>query len=371
MISLNDLTREPTQDETSQTIFNLLGGMGFPITAWQPGNAGRTLVELISKLLGSVPLSIRQIAEMSILSRSTGAWLTLYAAQFYQVERQSSVFAVGTLKLANNTGSTKTYVAGQLLAKSSTGKLFRNVAAFSVDNGATASVDWVAEQPGYSYNVGTGSITELSTPIPGISITSPAIGTTGTWLTTYGAEEESDERLRLRCSGKWGELALGSPDAAYTKWCLDASSQVTAVTVSTPGYAGIVRIRLGGPAGGVPSSAVDAVIDLLEGTSDGKLRRALCATLDVASAVTLAIPVSGTVKVTKARKAAIPAEVETRLLAYFAGISIGGEVRRAQIFEEIMTPVGVLDLNLLIPLSNVGLAADQKAKLQLNLTYTT
>lgn len=371
MISLNDITREPTQDETSQTIFNLLGAVGFPVTAWQPGNPGRTFVELISKMLGSLPLSIRQVAEMGILARSAGAWCTLYAAQFYNVERQAAVFAVGTLRLANNSGSTKTYAAGELLATSSTGKLYRNVNAISIDDGDTLDDSWTAEQPGYAYNVNAGAITSLSTPIPGITITSPAVGTTGTWLTTYGAEEESDERLKLRCTGKWAEFALGSPDAAYTKWCLDASSQITAVTVSTPGYGGIIKIRLGGPAGGVPSSAVDAVNDLLDGTTDGRLRRALCATLDVASAVTLAIPVTGTVKVTKARKAAIPAEVETRLLAYFAAIPIGGEVKMAQIFEEIMTPVGVLDLTLLTPAVNVGLSADQKASLSLNLTYTT
>lgn len=371
MISLDDLTREPTEDETSQSVFNLLASAGFPVTAWQLGTPGRTLVELVGKFLSSLPLSIRQIAEMGLLSRSAGSWLTLYAQQRYGIDRAAAIFARGTLQLTNATAGTLTYDPQELIAASSTGKLFRNTGAISIAAGATASVTFEAEQPGYLYNVNAGSITKLATPHPGLTVTSPAIGTTGTWLTVYGADEESDDRLRTRCQGRWGELSLGSPDRAYQKWVLDASAQVTKVTVSTPGYGGIIRIRLAGPSGGVLSSVVDDVSDYLEGVTDGTLRRALCATLDIASASTLTIPITGTVTVSPGKIRTAKPAIEARLLAYFASIPIGGQVRAAQILEEIMVPAGVVDCALVTPAANIGLSTDQTAAASISLVYTT
>lgn len=371
MLSLSDLVRVPTKDEVAQTTLNLLASFGFPVTSWQSGGAGRALVDLTASLFTNLPVSVQQIAQSAFLETSEKDWLTLVASEWYDVDRLPNALTIGQLKLTNSTGTPITKQAEELIARASTGALYRNTSAVIVPANGYLHAEFSAVAPGYSYNVPATTITELATPVPGLSVSSPAVGTTGTWITSLGADVESDESLRLRCRGRWAELSFGPPILAYEKWAREASNQVTKVTVGTPGYEGIVRIRLAGPLGAVESSVVDAVSDYINGVTDGKQRRALNATLDIQSAVGLTVPVSGVVTVRAKSKSKAEAQIVSNLVALFRDLPIGGEVVRHEIVEQIMGGEGVKDVSLTTPALNIGLSPSQVAVLSYGLIFNT
>lgn len=371
MLSLSDLVRVPTKDEVKQTTLNLLASFGFPVTSWQSGGAGRVLSELTGSLFTQLPLSVQQLAQSAFIESSSGDWLTLVAWQWYRIERLPNAITVGTLKLTNSTGSPITKQAEDLIARASTGALYRNTSTVTIPANSYITTEFQAEAPGYSYNVPATTINDLATPVPGLTVSSPAVGTTGTWITTLGADTESDESLRTRCKARWAELSYGPPVLAYEKWVREASNQVTKVTVDTPGYYGIVRIRLAGPLGAVSSGVVTAVSDYIDGVTDGKRRRALNATLDIASASGLTVPVTGVVTVKAKSKSKAEAQIVSNLVSMFANLPIGGEVIRHEIVEQIMGGEGVKDVSLTTPSVNVGLSPSQVAVLSYALTYNT
>lgn len=90
-------------------------------------------------------------------------------------------------------------------------------------------VDIQALEPGVASNVPVGSITEMKTPLAGVTVSNPAVGTTGTWITSPGTDgepetDQGDAQYKRRLLLRWavaGELVTNP-----------ASGDITVVTAS-------------------------------------------------------------------------------------------------------------------------------------------
>lgn len=140
-----------------------------------------------------------------------------------------------------------------------------------------------------------------------------------TWLSQAGSDRESDEALRVRCQKKWASLAVGTTDAGFEFWALEASAQVTqAFARASATVAGRVELFLAGSAGAVGSdvvATVDAYVQPLV---------PLTSTCVTASAAAHAIALTGTVYVTAGLRAAAQAAAEAAIDEYNAAVPIGG-----------------------------------------------
>lgn len=323
----------------------------FAVTAWQPGSVPRKLLEVDAEANEERDLLDRDIAAGGYLefadptvadTQPAGPWLKLLARSRYNVEPKTGTQARGIVVLTDTIGSGPfTFAPGDLWVASTGGKRYTNVTGGTLAKTTnlaapeTLSLYFAAEGLGSEYNAGNGTVTTLITTRPGVTVTNPAIGTTGTWLTVQGTDPETQGQLRARCMARWPSLGAGRPEDAYMYGATTASTEVTRVRVVTsPTVPGEVDVYLAGSAGPVSSGVVSTVQTALN------LITPLSTVTVVAAATAKVVTVSGTVKVKAAQLATAQATAEANLAALFSTLPIGGDT-------DAGTP-GILDLSALI-----------------------
>jgi hypothetical protein len=241
----------------------------FPVTAWQAGSVPRTLVAIDSRAIASLATVQQQLAAGAYLRTASGPWLTLRARETYGLERFEATAAKGlaTLSDAGNAGPFTISPGGMTIA-SANGLRYTNAATLTLPQGGTVSGTWEAETPGAAYNVGNGSITSIvAGNLPGVTVDNPDPGG-GTWLTTQGTDEESDESLIIRCEARWPSLGadVAAPTAVFDGWARTAGAgQVTRTAVAaSPTVPGQVDIYLAGPSGAVSGGVVTDVQNYID-----------------------------------------------------------------------------------------------------------
>jgi uncharacterized phage protein gp47/JayE len=340
----------------------------FPATSWQVGSAPLTIIEKDAEANEHRDALLSDIAGGGFLSTATGDWLTLYAFEVYGLSRLLATATVGTLTLTNSTGSPIAISVGQLWVGTLTGLRFNNTTGGSVPAGGTLSVTVRAEGAGAAYNVSQNGITTLFTSVPGLSVNNPL----ASWITTAGADEESDESLRERCRARWPQLSdAGGTDAVYAAWAKAGSSgAVTRVLVrrslTVPGE---VEVYLAGPTGPA-SSAVAAVQSYLNA------RVPYPSTVLVAAAVAQAYTITAEIFAYAGFGAAALAHATRLIQALDAAQPIGSAdvaastIYLTNIIEALSTPVGVRNVVVTLPAADVVLDPTEVPVLTLNLTVT-
>ena len=150
------------------------------------------------------------------LKYASGAWLDVFAWGV-DVTRKGAVAALGSLTFSRNPGTAGAVVipAGTVVESpainGTTYRLTTLAAAVIPDGQDSALVVVQAESTGAAYNLGPGYYSILPKPVPGVASVSNADG----WLTTEGADEESDEALRLRSRNQFAAVGQYHHDAAY------------------------------------------------------------------------------------------------------------------------------------------------------------
>lgn len=348
---LNPRTREGWRDE----LLSRLASLGFRATAWASGSVPRTLVELVAWGLTDVQAAIAAIASGVLLDLSTGRWLTLLARGHYDLDRTLSGFAEGTVALTCAAGAGPySLPAGALWcgvqASGLEGALrFVSTEAVTVNPGGTASVRVKAESPGAAYNAPNGAVDFLFTPLPGLAVSNPAVGGTGTWLEVPGVDEEDDQALRDRCRAKWATLSFaGAVDLWYAFVARSAVSTsgvpagVTRVRVVPGPGDGTLRVVCAGSAGPLGSTAiawVQAYVNLRRPPTDAP-------TVVSASAVNVAL--AGALRVAAAQNtAANRAAVLAAITALQATLDIGEPIDEARVKATLYAAQpGLRDLDL-------------------------
>ena len=348
-VSLLDIASQTTPANALALLLNYLTISGLPATAWQEGSVPRTLLEGESVAYADAMNLVAAITNGNILDLSEGEWLTLLAANVYQLTRKPAVFARGTATITNNSGSSFSQPAGSLLAAStqSTTSFRITDAIVGLANGAAIAVAAQAEEAGLGGNVAVNTITSLLTPYPGISINNP--GTANVWLTQIGTREESDESLRIRCKARWPGRGGGKTLLAYEGMALEIEQVRQArVFPNKPGD-GKAIIVIAGDTNPLDNSVV------LQAEALILPRASLCALVDVQAASAVNLTVVATAYVESAFAATAAADLDTALRTLIANRRIGQGVYRAEIIEALMAVPGVGNVELSAPATNFSI----------------
>lgn len=364
MASYEELITPATADDVEEEILDLAAANDLPVTSWSAFGFARPLIRVFSEVAGDLWFAVAAIARGGVLGFSSGSWLTLLARAQYDEERVGSVFTVGTFVLTDNGGGPHTITTGSVIENAS-GLRF---VVSALPDGATLDLDGslavtvTAETASADYNIPNGSTLSLVTSYPTVTATNPAISGTDTWITTQGADVESDATLTARLPLKWATLSTGSPPAAYLSWAL-ATAGVTRAAVDDldPDGPGTVRVY-------IDSSAA---VSTLQTTIDGKVPSGTSTTVVAASTVAVTVP--GVVTVDAAvGETACAAEVSENLTDLAGEIDIGGIVREAEIVQRIMDATGAIDFVMggaWTGSPNVQLGAGEIPQFTLSLTY--
>jgi uncharacterized phage protein gp47/JayE len=384
MLTLAQLLRVPTLEEARQYCINILVNAGFKSAAsWREGSLPRTCaIELPAAIMVDVSQSIANIAAGFYGDTAEGDWLTLYSLSHYENERKAAVRARGPARLtAGVTGHT--IAVDYLVASDATGRhTFRNKTGGTLAPNSTLVLEWEAEQAGSEANsVGPGMLTTLQTTLAGVTINNP--GVSGAWLTRAGADEESDEALRLRNRTKWFTRAMHAPEDAYRNWALEAATEITRAEVDSqnPEGPGSLRIYIATAQGETPSELEDVVLDYINGDGpDGIVRLAIGAEVFVSAAEPREVIVSGTVYQSAPYAHSAEATVEANLAQFQSVHPIGGvklepaepgALLRASLYGQIMRVPGVMNVDLQTPSADVPLAVNEVVTFNVQLEYVT
>ena len=201
-------------------------------------------------------------------SRATGPWLRMHAA-YLGVPPKPATAAEGALQ-ALSPQAVAIDAGTQISVQDSAQRLIVS-ADTQVSEGAAAAVPVRAQTPGAAGNVAPGSL--LTMPAyPDVTVSAPR-----NWITTPGADAESDDALRRRVDDRWASLGAGQPEAQYRYAAESRPGIARAVVVRTPrgpGSADLVLISTAPT--GVPSA--DQIADVTR-TLDGL--RMICRDLTV------------------------------------------------------------------------------------------
>jgi uncharacterized phage protein gp47/JayE len=357
-----ELVIPETKASIEETQLALAEADGLPVTAWGSSSVFRILFSIFATLLARLWFGISQVARGNVLETSTGAWLTLLARN-YGEERLAPTFTVGTFKLTDAGGGPHGPLAVGAVTVAVGDLLYTNTASGTVPASGSLDLEFRATVAGAAHNVPNGSAVTLVTSLPTVTVANPAVGSTGTWVTTLGTDVESDAALRTRLSAKWASLSTGSPPAAYLYWALSTS--------------GVTRAKLddGNPDGpGTTRVYVDnaSSVSALQASLDAKVPTGSVST--AMAATTQAVVISGivTVERTVASIAEATADVTANLTDLAGEIDIGGTVVESEVIQRIMDDEGVVDFAMgsgWTGSPNVALPASAIPQFTLSLSY--
>ena len=368
MATLDELVTPLTEEEVETFLYDFAAARGLKTTSWKVGAVVRTIVKGVAKLGAAFSRLQAEIAKSGFLELATGVWLTLVARYVYFVERDTGSFATGTVLASNSSGGVYAGVAGDLIFRNSTtGKSYRNTAAFSIGAGAiNVEIAVQAIEIGTASTAAAGDIDTLETPLVGVTVTH-----TGAIV---GTDPETDDQLRQRCYEKPASLSPNGPRDAYAFVARSAKrSDGTSIGVtrvrSVPAGDGTLTVYVATASGGVTGTAGDPLTDL------GAIAEAvhtkvepLCVTPTVTTAtpqtnaVTYALWVHDWISMTDAE---IEAAIEAAIIAFYSTQPIGGVVLSEgnpgnvfkQALESAMTralPAGsIVDLQVATPVDDV------------------
>ena len=244
-ISLNDLQTPVTRESVRQVLLSMLTILEFPVEAWEDEGAARAFVELQSALAAEQSKSTAAIATGMFQSTATGDFLTARVKSDVDEDRNEGTIARISCILVNTGTSNYTKDAGAISFRASNGKVFKNVAGFTLSGGATLDAEqFDADSIGADGNI-SGSedepqILPLTTPLAGVTVRYE-----GT-LITAGADAEKDPALRERARTKWSTLRVERIDDAIKNLVRTAAPAVVGVSIDSenPRGAGTVDVFL-------------------------------------------------------------------------------------------------------------------------------
>lgn len=371
MTSVTTLVTAKTADTLRAELLTALADAGFPVASWQPGSIPRDLVYADATALAQLHSVVAELAMAAFLDDATGDWLTLFAASRFQVTRTAAVATVGkvVVTVASGAGPYTITAGGLLVTDGARRWRSTNTTNVTISSAGTVTFTVRAESLGAAYNVANSAINAVVSPaLAGVSVSNPVYAS-GTWITTAGADAESDASLRQRCRDRWATLGRGATVAAYQYLARTghaSAAQVTRTAVVTGPGDGTLRVYLAGPAGPVDAGVVTTVqtwIDSNKPATDAPT---------VESAAATSVTVTATVRVAAASDSTANRALATdALAAYFAALGIGEQVDLGRLYEAIYRAVGVVDCDISAPSGDTTIASGHVAVPTVALTWVT
>lgn len=364
-MALADLLRPRTRPEVVARMLTALGRpdlSGLPVNDWHSGGVTRTLIEISGEAIADTERQVAALGAGGYVQTAPGEWLDELLLSTYALARQDATFARGRLTFTCAAGSGPYTLLPGLWVEALPDARYVTDEGATLAPGQSVTLLARAEQPGSVYNLPTGTLTRLLTPLPGVSVTNgPG------WLVEAGADRESDDAYRLRARLQWPALGGGMTRAAYEYAALTAHPAVQQALVldEHPRGQGTVDVVLWG-AGGIGPDVVSAVDAVLQA------RRPVTANVLVYAATEHAVPVEINLYAPLLAESARPAaalEILAALAALQRGTAIGGRLYRSQLTEAGSLPAGVLDARVVLPTGDTLLAPLEGLTLTPTLTW--
>ncbi len=290
----------------------------------------RGLLELFSwgqwQLYNFLALVHRQAVPLT----ADGEWLDLHASQVAEA-RKPATKARGNVKFLRGASNGNIVIPKGRIVRTlpdGAGMVYRYAtladAVLPAEAGSVL-VEAESEEYGAAANASAGQICELVTPVAGIA----GVTNDADWLTSEGANEETDAQLRERYALAWA-ANNGCTKYAYQSWALSVPG-VTSVSILDrhPRGEGTVDIVVRG-SDILPTGA------LLE-----KVRAAIAPNVPinddwlVKAPVPVPVVINGLVEYASGNGSAILAEAESRIRALFAETSPLADVAAIQIGQDL------------------------------------
>lgn len=360
MPTLAELLQPRTQQQELSQLLTYLQARGLTVTDYNSGGVARTLLEVSADGLADLSQFAVTLAQSGYLEFAETDWLDLLTDSQWDVRRNQATAAVGSITLSCAAGfGPVTVTANTLLVGTSNGLRYNVTGAGQIPDGGSITLAIRAEGTGAAYNVATGTITTLHTPILGVTCTNSS-----SWLTTAGVDTETDTALRQRARLRWAELGYGATSDAYRYWALTARPEVTRVLVldNLPRGQGTVDVVIYGT-GGLGSGVVSDVDAYIQ------LRKPLTADVSVYQATMVNVPVVATIYVKSgfldAAQTAVAAEINTLQTE----AEIGGYLYKSRILEALFVRPYVVNVDMTAPTTDTDLGTVEVANLVTNLTW--
>jgi phage-related baseplate assembly protein len=328
MATLAELTTPLTPAQVQESIYGVLAALGVNTAGWKPGAVVRALITGVSTVLAAFTELTAAVARSGFLEYSSDAWLTLVARHTYGVERIPATFAAGNITLSNSGGGVYAFDPGDLIVVNpTTGKGYRNTASASLgalQSGLVVAVQ--AIEAGSGSTSAPGTITQLETTLPGVTVTNANA--------IVGADEETDTALKARCRDRFEALSPNGPANAYDYFARSAvRADGTAIGVTRTrvmnGGNGTVTVSCATATGGVTGTAGNPATDLgainrtiqLNAVPLGVTCNVQTATVQTVN-VTYAVWIYSSAGLTDAQ---VRSTVADAITAYIAARPIGGD----------------------------------------------
>lgn len=301
-----------------------------PVTAWSASGSYRQFVEIDAQALALFSAQDAAITAGGFTTTSTSSWADLLGQNFYGLTRNAAAATKGQVTLTDAASAGPfTIAAGQMTFASTSGLLYTNTTGGTLAKAGTLALQVAALSPGSAFNVGNGTITSIvGGTLPGVTVNNPDPGS-GTWVTSQGADAESDSAYMLRCQQRWPALSQSAGTAAvYDLWSKTAESAAGHSTTITKTLVvvdavvpGQIDIYLAGASGAAGAGAV------ADAQSYINPRTPLTATTLIQPATNAVLTIAGVVNYLAAKTTltAITAAVAAALAAYINALGIGSD----------------------------------------------
>lgn len=302
MLTLEQLTTPVTEDEALATLLSIATELGFQATSWQTGSAQVRFFRLLARTWSKVSSTVSLIAAggfTSLAATTEGAsgFLRLLARYFYDIEPLEAQPTIGKILLTSSPGApVHTWSAGDMIIANEEQGIDGAITFTCTEGGtlgpdSSITIEFKADVAGTSGNLAPNTPLFFWTPYVGVTATNPALlPASNTWITTPGEDEESDQRLFLRCMGRWSRLSYSNIDGAYVGWALEALPALTRVTIDSSPGDGTVRIIGATALGGLSPTQITTIEDYINGVNDGVGRRPINDIVSAVSADTVTTP---------------------------------------------------------------------------------
>ena len=230
--TLAELFTPATSDGVFSSMLTIAQQVGLPATAWQPISVGREILAITAQEIANFSVIAQGgAAAGGLLDFATGDWLTLLAISNFGVPRISATFGTTQLTLTNSSAVSFTFAAGDIIfLNSRTGETYTNTTGGNLAaSGGTLVVSVIANDAGSIANANPGEISELQTPLLGVTCTNAAA--------LVGNDEQSDDDLRQLCRESMAKASPNGPRDAYNYFAKTA-------TRPDGSNVGITRVRV-------------------------------------------------------------------------------------------------------------------------------
>jgi phage-related baseplate assembly protein len=207
-----------TSDDILASMLDVAQRVGLPATAWQPVSVGREVLAICAQEIANYSvIGAAGAAAGGLLDYATGDWLTLLAISNFGVTRIPSSFGTTTVNLSNTSATTYTIAAGDIIfVNERTGQTYTNTTGGVLNaNTGTLTLSVIANEAGSVANANPNEITELQTPLLGVTCTNidPLVGD----------DEQSDDDLRELCRESMAKASPNGPRDAYSYFAKTAT----------------------------------------------------------------------------------------------------------------------------------------------------